>query len=116
MPLDRFPPDPRSVLHFLLYGRELQVQGGKLISNQCLDQSSPPSWFLISAIDERESQMMIIDHVIDWLFSSVLFGLESLSVLTLFFFLSSTFISLSPENDLEVQTGGRGHLQNEREA
>lgn len=60
--------------------------------------------------------MMIIDRVIDWLFSCVLSPLECLSILTPFFFLSSTFISLSPENDLEVQTGGRGHLQNEREA
>lgn len=69
--LDRFSSDPRSVLYLLLCGRELQVQGGKVISEQRLDQSSPQTRFLIWGINDRDSQMMIIDHSIDWLLSSI---------------------------------------------
>lgn len=53
--LDGLPTDPRSVVYFLLDGGEVQVQSGKLISDEYLDQGSPPSWSLIRAIDDGES-------------------------------------------------------------
>lgn len=53
--LDGLPTDPRSVVYFLLDGRGLQVQRGKLISDEYLEQGSPPSWSLIRGIDDGES-------------------------------------------------------------
>lgn len=76
-------------------------------------------------INDQESKMIIIDHSIDWLLSSIpsVFLSFYLSVylvcfliLFLFFYSVLYFDLFSPENDMEVQAGRRGHLQNEREA
>lgn len=74
-------------------------------------------------INGRESQMMIIDHFIDWLLSSVvpLVFFSYLKVYPVCFLslplacLHLSFFSSFSENDMEVQTGRCGHLQNERE-
>lgn len=67
--------------------------------------------------------MMIIDHSIDWLLSSMVPSGFSPTLMFVLFAFSLLFLSFSPslslffspENDMEVQTGRRGHLQNERE-
>lgn len=88
--LDGLPADPRSVVYFLLNGWELQVQRGKLISDEYLDQGSPPSRSLIRGINDGESQMMTIDRAIDWVFSSVVYPPNCL------FTLAPSFSSVLP--------------------
>lgn len=98
-----------------------------MISNQPLDQSSPQSRVLIRGINDIGTQMTSIDHSIDWFFSSValfcFFFYFHFNLYLVFFLLFPSSHSLIlinlfyfPENDLEVQTGRCGHLQNEREA
>lgn len=77
-------------------------------------------------INDVESQMMIIDLNIDGLLSSIVLSvffllpphcLACFLCDSLFFSLASVKLpSFSTENDMEVQTGRCGHLQNEREA